>query len=446
MSSTSTHDLVAADYEGRLVGFAIPPLPRAADEATQRAARQPIFAMVNHAGCIRAAARGGALLATGGTDNTIAVYNLRRRRFHGKLTQQGGGAAVNCLAFCGESHLISAAEDGSLCIWRTSDWECLLTMRGHKGAVHDVSVHPSGRLALSVAADRKLMLWNLLTGKCNYTLALPAACRLVRWTPAADAYALALPRAVQLFDLASGALRHALAHDGGAPLALAFAADGRLATGGDDATLRVWDVELGACAFAQPRAHERRIKALAALGGPPAGGGVVGGGGGGVRRHDPRRRGTPPPAATAARAAEGEARSSCSSRSRRSSASRASPRAASAAAAAAAAARRRRPPPTPTPTPTRTTAATPRRPPPPRRGRRKKKRAALPAERRRVGEAEGHLEEEAACLKDNLFRTALNLRSPASRSPRSGSGRSRGRSRTTACRPSPPARSARRAS
>ena len=125
---------------------------------------------------------------TGGTDNTIAVYNLRRRRFHGKLTQQGGGAAVNCLAFCGESHLISAAEDGSLCIWRTSDWECLLTMRGHKGAVHDVSVHPSGRLALSVAADRKLMLWNLLTGKCNYTLALPAACRLVRWTPAADAY------------------------------------------------------------------------------------------------------------------------------------------------------------------------------------------------------------------------------------------------------------------
>ena len=49
MSSTSTHDLVAADYEGRLVGFAIPPLPRAADEAAQRAARQPIFAMVNHA-------------------------------------------------------------------------------------------------------------------------------------------------------------------------------------------------------------------------------------------------------------------------------------------------------------------------------------------------------------------------------------------------------------
>ena len=370
MSSTSTHDLVAADYEGRLVGFAIPPLPRAADEAAQRAARQPIFAMVNHAGCVRAAACGGALLATGGTDNTIAVYNLRRRRFHGKLTQQGGGAAVNCLAFCGESHLISAAEDGSLCIWRTSDWECLLTMRGHKGAVHDVSVHPSGRLALSVAADRKLMLWNLLTGKCNYTLALPAACRLVRWTPAADAYVLALPRAVQITDLASGELRHALPHDGGAPLALAFAADGRLASGGDDATLRVWDVERGACAFAQPRAHERRIKALAALGAAPAGGAVVASASsdGTIRvwRVPPRRR------RRRSRARPRWARSSCSSRSRRSSASRASPRAASAAAAAAAAAASRwRPPPTPSPTRTRTTTRTapPRRPPPPRRPR-----------------------------------------------------------------------------
>ena len=69
----------------------------------------------------------------------------------------------------------NGGNDGELCIWRSKDWECLLRMKGHKGAVHDVSVHPSGRLALSVAADRKLMLWNLLTGKCNYTLALPAA-------------------------------------------------------------------------------------------------------------------------------------------------------------------------------------------------------------------------------------------------------------------------------
>ena len=54
--------------------------------------------------------------------------------------------------------------DGELSIWRTSDWECLLRMKGHKAAVLDVTIHPSGRVALSVGADNKLMLWNLITG------------------------------------------------------------------------------------------------------------------------------------------------------------------------------------------------------------------------------------------------------------------------------------------
>ena len=50
---------------------------------------------------------------------------------------------------------------------------------------------------------------------------------------------------------------------------------GRLVAASHGDALRVWDVERGACAFAQPRAHERRIKALAALGAAPAGGAVV---------------------------------------------------------------------------------------------------------------------------------------------------------------------------
>ena len=37
-------------------------------------------------------------------------------------------------------------------------------MKGHNGLVHAVAIHPSGRAALSVAADGKLMLWNLTTG------------------------------------------------------------------------------------------------------------------------------------------------------------------------------------------------------------------------------------------------------------------------------------------
>jgi hypothetical protein len=35
-------------------------------------------------------------------------------------------------------------------------------MKGHKGMVNALSVHPSGRLALSVAHDRQLRMWDLL--------------------------------------------------------------------------------------------------------------------------------------------------------------------------------------------------------------------------------------------------------------------------------------------
>jgi WD40 repeat protein len=158
------------------------------------------------------------------------------------MTLQGGGTSLESLAFYGSSHLISGGGDGELCIWRSSDWECLLRMKGHKGAVYDVAIHPSGRAALSVAADCKLMLWNLTTGaavrkllacgpaalhtactlsgthaptttvlthgthtgKCNYTSALAEASRLIAWAPGGEAYLYASRRALQMYDLRSG--------------------------------------------------------------------------------------------------------------------------------------------------------------------------------------------------------------------------------------------------
>jgi WD40 repeat protein len=35
---------------------------------------------------------------------------------------------------------------------------------GHKGPIHDIAVHPSGKLALSVSKDNTMKLWNLVHG------------------------------------------------------------------------------------------------------------------------------------------------------------------------------------------------------------------------------------------------------------------------------------------
>lgn len=48
-------------------------------------------------------------------------------------------------------------------MWRAGgEWEHLKLMKGHRGAVNALAVHPSGRLALSVAHDRQLRMWDLL--------------------------------------------------------------------------------------------------------------------------------------------------------------------------------------------------------------------------------------------------------------------------------------------
>lgn len=70
-----------------------------------------------------------------------------------------GDGAVPCLALftpatapASPTHLFSGSADGSISVWGVgADWQHLKSMRGHKGAVNSVAVHPSGLLALSVA-------------------------------------------------------------------------------------------------------------------------------------------------------------------------------------------------------------------------------------------------------------------------------------------------------
>lgn len=165
LACMSTVEIVCGSYEGNVVGYS---LTWDEIDAASASPPLPLFAEAQHDGCVRALACGGGLMATGGTDNSIAVYNLRKRRSHGKLLQETGGSAIHTLAFHEGSHLISGCADGELSIWRTSDWECLLRMKGHKAAVLGVAIHPSGRVALSVGADKKLMLWNLTTGAMSH--------------------------------------------------------------------------------------------------------------------------------------------------------------------------------------------------------------------------------------------------------------------------------------
>ena len=116
-----------------------------------------------HTGAIKCLASSDRYLVSGGSDEVIKIYDLKKRKDLGSLAQHTG--AVTALQFYSRNHLLSASEDGTICIWRTRDWECMATMKGHKGRVNGICVHPTGKIAVSVGKDRALRLWNLMTGR-----------------------------------------------------------------------------------------------------------------------------------------------------------------------------------------------------------------------------------------------------------------------------------------
>jgi WD40 repeat protein len=57
------------------------------------------------------------------------------------------------------SHMFTGSSDGAICVWKAGgDWQHLKIMRGHKSSVNSISVHPSGKLALSVARSAAALL------------------------------------------------------------------------------------------------------------------------------------------------------------------------------------------------------------------------------------------------------------------------------------------------
>ncbi|KAF8990676.1 WD40-repeat-containing domain protein [Cyathus striatus] len=110
---------------------------------------KPIFIFPAHVSCIKAVAA------------SPDGWDLRRRKEIGGLMHH---------------------EDGTLCLFRARDWTVLRSLKGHKGRVNSIAVHPSGKVALSVGKDRVLRMWDLMRGKGVASTKIGKEGELVRWS------------------------------------------------------------------------------------------------------------------------------------------------------------------------------------------------------------------------------------------------------------------------
>ncbi|KAK5889384.1 hypothetical protein CesoFtcFv8_015393 [Champsocephalus esox] len=243
--------LIAGSYEQVTFGYTVN-----TDEPEWTAKAE--FTHHAHTASISAAATSERFVVTGSKDETIQLYDMKKKIEHGALLHHDG--TISCLEFYGTSHLLSGGEDGLICVWGTKKWDCLKSIKAHQGQVTSLSVHPSGKIALSVGTDKTLRTWNLTNGRSAFIKNIKRNAHIVRWSPDGDKYVVVVNDEVNIYDLETASVTATITNPKRIS-SVKFLNNSILAVAGDDENVRFCDLgkEKWVCEF---KAHENRVKAV----------------------------------------------------------------------------------------------------------------------------------------------------------------------------------------
>ncbi|KAG0481331.1 hypothetical protein HPP92_011845 [Vanilla planifolia] len=256
--------LVAGSYEKYIWGFSVKNLTSSA--ASKTLSLNQVFSYSSHGGPIKSVATAGPIAASGGADDTIKIYDLASHSEIGSLIDHSG--AVTALAFytCPLApslprNLISAAEDGNVCIFDADPIVHLKTIPVHRRGVSDLALHPSGRLALTVGRDSCLAMVNLVRGRRSFSCHLDREATIVRYGSEERFYMVAEER-ISAHDAKDAKIVHEMSCQKRV-LCIATGESGILFAGGEDKNVVAWDTLSGKVAYCIDGAHSTRVKGLA---------------------------------------------------------------------------------------------------------------------------------------------------------------------------------------
>jgi len=210
-----------------------------------------------------------SLLATGGSDSALRLWEGKTGHFLGLFQKAHGGAITALQLTSDHTHLVSGSTDRLIRIWRiTGDAkhpviEYQANIVAHDDTVNAISLSPDDKLIASVSGDGSLKTWNLASGALVVRVRLSSGGMRVAFSPDGRTIATGgIDGKIRLWNPENGMpLPFAASHEG-AVTALAWTPDGKIiVSGGEDKTLRYWDVSTGH-QLARIAAHDGAVSAI----------------------------------------------------------------------------------------------------------------------------------------------------------------------------------------
>ena len=106
----------------------------------------------------------GRMLATGGEDGLVHVWNLiESKKVRHRFTIKGHKYNIRTLAFSPDGKMLaSGGKGGTLCLWRVADGASLFTSTAHRSLINAVAFSPDSKILAS--GGKELYLWDTTTG------------------------------------------------------------------------------------------------------------------------------------------------------------------------------------------------------------------------------------------------------------------------------------------